>query len=96
MLRHIGVDFNIIDTSDLNTTIPRDDPARYWPLGHATFIEENDFDKKIVDLVKNKNFPILGICLGMQLYVNAEEGDVEGLGLIDADVVRFASDKDTA
>ena len=34
--------------------------------------------------------PILGICLGMQLMAkHSEEGDVEGLGWFDADVVKF-------
>ena len=34
--------------------------------------------------------PILGICLGMQLMAkSSEEGDVEGLGWFDAEVVRF-------
>ncbi|MGM9506801.1 imidazole glycerol phosphate synthase subunit HisH [Larkinella sp. GY13] len=34
--------------------------------------------------------PILGICLGMQLMArHSEEGDVEGLGWFDAEVVRF-------
>lgn len=34
--------------------------------------------------------PILGICLGMQLMAkHSEEGDVEGLGWFDADVIRF-------
>ncbi len=37
--------------------------------------------------------PILGICLGMQLFArHSEEGDAEGLSWIDADVVRFAVD----
>ena len=37
--------------------------------------------------------PILGICLGMQLFARqSEEGGAEGLGWIDADVVRFAID----
>ena len=34
--------------------------------------------------------PILGICLGMQLMAkHSEEGDVEGLGWFDADVIKF-------
>ncbi len=34
--------------------------------------------------------PILGICLGMQLMARfGEEGDMEGLGWFDADVIRF-------
>jgi imidazole glycerol-phosphate synthase subunit HisH len=37
--------------------------------------------------------PILGICLGMQLFArHSQEGDSEGLGWIDADVTRFAVD----
>lgn len=39
-------------------------------------------------LVEKK--PILGICLGMQLMAKySEEGDVDGLGWFDAEVVRF-------
>ncbi len=34
--------------------------------------------------------PVLGICLGMQLMCNSsEEGNTEGLGIFDVDVVRF-------
>lgn len=40
-------------------------------------------------VIKNK-VPILGICLGMQLFSrHSEEGDSKGLGWIDADTVRF-------
>jgi glutamine amidotransferase len=36
--------------------------------------------------------PILGICLGMQLFTNrSEEGKVRGLGWIEAETVRFPS-----
>jgi glutamine amidotransferase len=45
--------------------------------------------------VRVEKTPILGICLGMQLMArHSEEGDVEGLGWFDAEVVRFkVSDK---
>ncbi len=37
-----------------------------------------------------EKIPILGICLGMQLMAkHSEEGDEEGLGWFDADVVKF-------
>ena len=40
--------------------------------------------------VLNDKIPILGICLGMQLFFEAsEEGNVEGLGWIKGKVVRF-------
>ena len=41
-------------------------------------------------LIKSLTQPVLGICLGMQLMCrHSEEGDAEGLGIFDADVVRF-------
>jgi glutamine amidotransferase len=42
------------------------------------------------EAVLNQHVPILGICLGMQLMAkHSKEGDVEGLGWFDAEVVRF-------
>ena len=39
-------------------------------------------------LVKKK--PVLGICLGMQLMAkHSEEGDAEGFGWFDAEIIRF-------
>ena len=47
------------------------------------------------EAVMEKRKPILGICLGMQLLAKrSEEGDSEGLGWFDAEVVKFdVSDK---
>jgi glutamine amidotransferase len=43
------------------------------------------------EAVMVRKTPILGICLGMQLFARrSEEGGAEGFGWIDADVVRFA------
>ena len=47
--------------------------------------------------IKEKHFsnvPILGICLGMQLLCSrsSEDGETQGLGLIDGDIDRFAFD----
>jgi imidazole glycerol-phosphate synthase subunit HisH len=45
------------------------------------------------EAVMVRRLPILGICLGMQLFARqSEEGGAEGLGWIDADVVRFSID----
>jgi glutamine amidotransferase len=42
------------------------------------------------DLVLVKKIPILGICLGMQLMTSfSEEGNVEGLGWINANTIKF-------
>ncbi|MEO2052370.1 MAG: imidazole glycerol phosphate synthase subunit HisH [Allomuricauda sp.] len=43
-------------------------------------------------LIPNLKQPVLGICLGMQLMCHySEEGNTEGLGIFDLDVVKFDS-----
>ena len=43
-------------------------------------------------LIPTLKQPVLGICLGMQLMCNfSEEGDTKGLGIFDADVIKFTS-----
>lgn len=63
-------------------------------VGHFQKAVENIIKLKLWDslnetvLVKKK--PILGICLGMQIMAkNSQEGNAEGLGWFDAEVVRF-------
>lgn len=51
-------------------------------------LRTNGMDK----LIKELRQPVLGICLGMQLMCrHSEEGDVDGLGIFNADVKRFVS-----
>ena len=53
-------------------------------------LQATGFDTAIKEAVQGNGKPILGICLGMQLLCNhSEEGDVAGLGIVDADVKRF-------
>ena len=49
-------------------------------------LKSTGLDKLIPQLKQ----PVLGICLGMQLMCNrSEEGDTEGLGIFDVDVIHF-------
>lgn len=52
------------------------------------FLRANGMDR----LLKELRQPVLGICLGMQLMCrHSEEGNVDCLGIFDADVKRFVS-----
>ncbi len=54
-------------------------------------LRENNLDEALIEKISNGNVPLLGICLGMQLLCRtSEEGEIPGLGLIDADVRRFS------
>ncbi len=49
------------------------------------------WDKVLDEIVKEKKIPILGICLGMQLFATYgyESGEVEGLNYIEGEVVKL-------
>jgi glutamine amidotransferase len=63
-------------------------------VGHFANGIKNLKEYGLWEVINNKvlveKTPILGICLGMQLMAkHSEEGDAEGLGWFDADVVKF-------
>ena len=58
-------------------------------------------DHNLIEILNTKvvrdNTPILGICLGMQMFTKtSEEGAQQGLGWVDAKTVKFNSDKDSS
>jgi imidazole glycerol-phosphate synthase subunit HisH len=53
-------------------------------------LHSRNYIDSLNDKVLNEGTPILGICLGMQLFSRySHEGKVAGLGWVDAEVVRF-------
>jgi glutamine amidotransferase len=54
-------------------------------------VKENKLDEKLFQIVKIDKKPILGICLGMQLFCNSstEDGFNKGLSFINAEVSKF-------
>jgi glutamine amidotransferase len=62
-------------------------------VGSFDYGIKNLQDKLLIEplnMLKEKNIPILGICLGMQLMCKgSEEGNLPGLGWVDADVIKF-------
>ncbi len=58
-------------------------------------------EMNLIDCLNKKimidHTPILGICLGMQLFTKtSEEGNQKGLGWLDAKTVKFANTKDSS
>jgi len=56
-----------------------------------TTLRERQLILALNEAVLHRNIPVLGVCLGMQLFArSSEEGEQEGLGWIDADVKRIS------
>ncbi|MGH9196571.1 MAG: imidazole glycerol phosphate synthase subunit HisH, partial [Acidimicrobiia bacterium] len=57
---------------------------------------ENLTERNLMDFVRDwgtSGKPLVGICLGMQLFFeHSEEGDTKGLGILPGEVVRFDVD----
>jgi glutamine amidotransferase len=56
-------------------------------------LRKHDLLQYLKDTLHEKNVPVLGICLGMQLLTNgSEEGTEQGLGIIQGGAFRFPDD----
>ena len=91
MLKRIGVS-SVISSS--KEEIANAEKLILPGVGHFAKGMENLHKSGLVpvmnELVLEKKKPILGICLGMQLMTSfSEEGNVQGLGWINANTVKF-------
>lgn len=91
MYKYIGV-----ETKVTNSVIDIESASRIIlpGVGHFNKAMSNLNSLRLLDVIKKtvliNRVPILGICLGMQLMCNSsEEGNCEGLSLIDASVLKF-------
>ena len=58
-----------------------------------TLLNQSGMRETLDDLVLNKNVPVLGICVGMQIMAKfSDEGKLAGLGWIDSKVTKFNFD----
>lgn len=86
-LRRLGVEPKITGDADRLRTA---DKVIFPGVGEAAttmaFLKASGLD----EVIKSLRQPVLGICLGMQLMCShSEEGNVDCLGIFDADVKRF-------
>jgi len=95
MLKKIGIKAQI--SSDVQI-IENADKLILPGVGSFDNGMNNLTDLGIIPILENKvkkcGTPILGICLGMQLFTkSSEEGKLQGLGWIDAQTMRFKFDE---
>lgn len=90
-LKRLGVDALI--TADPEV-IRKADKVIFPGVGEASSTMHHLRKLNLDTLIPTLNQPFLGICLGMQLMCShSEEGDVDCLGVFDAEVKRFVPQK---
>ncbi len=83
--------FEGIVTNDRNT-IKTADKVIFPGVGEASSAMKMLVDSGLDVLIPTLKQPVLGICLGMQLMCkHSEEGNTNGLGIFDVNVVKFSN-----
>ena len=84
--------FEGIVTNDWNT-IKSADKVIFPGVGEASSAMKMLVDSGLDVLIPSLKQPVLGICLGMQLMCkHSEEGNTNGLGIFDVNVVKFSNE----
>lgn len=90
-LKRLGVDAVITADPD---RLHKADKVIFPGVGEALTTMEYLKAHKLDRIIKELKQPVLGICLGMQLMCrHSEEGDAPCLGIFEAEVKRFVSEK---
>lgn len=89
-LERLGVDFTITDDVEALRTA---DKVIFPGVGQAHTTMQHLRERKLDQVIKSLQQPVLGICLGMQLLCRfSEEGHTSCLGIFDETVRKFEPD----
>ena len=90
-LKRMGIDPVLTDDAEL---LKKADRVLFPGQGHAA--EAMDYLKshRLDEVIRDLKQPVFGICVGQQLLCkHSEEGDVDSIGIFDAEVKRFQPEK---
>ena len=86
-LKRLGISPLLTDSID---ELQRADCVLFPGQGEARGAMEYLKARRLDEVIRDLRQPVLGICVGQQLLCrHSEEGDVDCIGVFDADVVRF-------
>ena len=72
--------------------IQQADKVIFPGVGEASYAMKKLKESGLDSMIPTLKQPVLGICLGMQLMCqHSEEGNTDGLGIFDANVIRFST-----
>lgn len=87
VLQRIGIETEVTDDPE---KLLSSDGIIFPGQGEASSAMKYLKEHKLDDLIRGLKQPLLGICIGQQLLCrHSEEGNVDCLGVFDADVVKF-------
>lgn len=90
-LKRMGINPLVSDAAD---EISSADRVIFPGVGEARTAMHYLRKRGLDQVIRNLKQPVLGICLGMQLMCrHSQERDTPGLGIFDANVVRFTGDQ---
>ena len=90
-LRRMGIEPILTDDAEL---LKKADRALFPGQGEARGAMEYLKARRLDEVIRDLRQPVFGICVGQQLLCrHSEEGDVDCIGIFDADVKRFQPER---
>ena len=90
-LKRMGIDPVLTDDAEL---LKKADRVLFPGQGHAAEAMEYLKSHRLDEVIRDLKQPVFGICVGQQLLCkHSEEGDVDCIGIFDAEVKRFQPEK---